>query len=61
MTGTKHQHGYPCVDPDGDATLEVGDLVARGPSHPCTTFDTWRVIPVVDDAYRVISAVRTFF
>ncbi len=41
--------------------FQVGDLVSFGISHPCTTFDKWRVIPVVDEAYSVTSAVRTFF
>lgn len=53
------QHGYVRV-PDGDA-LQPGDLVALGISHPCTTFDKWRAIPVVDDAYEVVSAIRTLF
>ena len=30
-------------------TLKVGDRVRLGISHPCTTFDKWRAIPVLDD------------
>jgi D-serine deaminase-like pyridoxal phosphate-dependent protein len=41
--------------------LEVGDLVGFGISHPCTAFDKWRVIAVVDDDLRVVDAFRTFF
>lgn len=41
--------------------LGVGDLVGCGISHPCTAFDKWRLIPVVDDAYRVIDAILTYF
>lgn len=41
--------------------LAVGDLVGFGISHPCTSFDKWRLIPVVDDDYAVVDAVRTFF
>lgn len=41
--------------------LEVGDLVMLGISHPCTTFDKWRAIPVVDDDYRVLSVAHTEF
>jgi D-serine deaminase-like pyridoxal phosphate-dependent protein len=44
-----------------DAALEPGETVCFGVSHPCTTFDKWRVIPVVDDDYRVVDAVHTFF
>ncbi len=53
------QHAYvrlPVDDP-----LGVGDLVGCGISHPCTTFDKWRLIPVVDDDFTVIDAVHTFF
>ena len=41
--------------------LAVGDLVGCGISHPCASFDRWRAIPVVDDAYNVVDSVRTFF
>jgi D-serine dehydratase len=53
------QHAYlrlPPADP-----LAVGDLVGCGLAHPCTVFDKWRSIPVVDDGYRVLGAVRTCF
>ena len=36
-------------------------LVGCGISHPCTAFDKWRLIPVVDDDYTVVDAVLTFF
>jgi D-serine deaminase-like pyridoxal phosphate-dependent protein len=41
--------------------LGVGELVRFGISHPCTAFDRWRVIPVLDDEDRVVDAVATFF
>ena len=44
-----------------ETNLNVGDLVGCGISHPCTAFDKWRLIPVVDDAYNVIDAVLTYF
>jgi len=53
------QHAYVRLPPS--AGLAPGDLVCLGVSHPCTTFDKWRVIPVVDDGYHVIDAVHTFF
>ena len=46
---------------DLDGELAVGDLLVCGISHPCTAFDKWRVIPVVDDDLRVVDAIRTFF
>jgi D-serine deaminase-like pyridoxal phosphate-dependent protein len=53
------QHCYLQLT-DG-AGLEPGEMVCFGVSHPCTTFDKWRVIPLVDDDYRVVDAVHTFF
>ena len=44
-----------------DIAIEPGDLVGCGVSHPCTAFDKWRVIPVLDDDDRVIDAVATYF
>lgn len=41
--------------------VAVGDLLGCGISHPCTAFDKWRLIPVVDDEYSVVDAYRTFF
>jgi D-serine deaminase-like pyridoxal phosphate-dependent protein len=53
------QHAW--VDLPADDPLAVGDLVGCGISHPCTTLDKWRLIPVVDAGYRVVDAVHTFF
>lgn len=44
-----------------DVRLEPGDLVSFGISHPCTAFDKWSVIPVVDDHYMVTDLLRTYF
>ena len=41
--------------------LQVGDLVCLGISHPCTTFDKWRWMPVVDAHYNVVDAIVTCF
>jgi D-serine dehydratase len=41
--------------------LRVGDKVGCGISHPCTTFDKWQWLPVVDDEYTVIDGVLTYF
>jgi D-serine deaminase-like pyridoxal phosphate-dependent protein len=53
------QHAYGRVR--SDVAIEPGDLVGCGISHPCTAFDKWRVIPVLDDGDRVIDAVATYF
>lgn len=41
----------------------LGSVVALGLSHPCTTFDKWRYLPVVasQDSDHVVDLVRTFF
>ena len=59
VTRLDDQHAYLRLP--ADAELAPGDLICLGISHPCTTFDKWRVIPVVDDEYRVIDAIHTFF
>ncbi|MDO5661406.1 MAG: alanine racemase [Brachybacterium sp.] len=46
---------------DLDSVLEIGELVEVGMSHPCTVFDKWRLIPVVDGDLRVVDAVATLF
>ena len=53
------QHAYLQIPPDAD--VRVGDLIGCGISHPCTTFDKWRVLFTVDDDYRVTGAIRTYF
>ena len=53
------QHTYVNVDPLSE--FAVGDFVGLGISHPCTTFDKWRVMLVVDDAYDVVDVVTTRF
>lgn len=40
--------------------LAPGDLVALGISHPCTLFDKWRILPVVEDD-RVVDLLETCF
>jgi D-serine dehydratase len=59
VTGLNDQHAYLRLDPG--TALAPGELVCLGISHPCTTLDKWRVIPVLDEQDRVIDAVHTFF
>lgn len=44
-----------------NSPLRVGDMVGFGIGHPCTTFDKWALMMIVDDAYNVTGAIRTFF
>jgi D-serine deaminase-like pyridoxal phosphate-dependent protein len=43
------------------ASVRPGELVRLGISHPCTAFDKWRVIPLVDDSYHVVDLLDTYF
>lgn len=62
LTKLNDQHGYLALD---DARPELGDILRLGLSHPCTAFDKWRLIPVIDDADAerpaVVDLVRTWF
>jgi D-serine deaminase-like pyridoxal phosphate-dependent protein len=59
VTKLMDQHAYLSLP--RSATLSPGDLVCFGISHPCTTLDKWRVMPIVDDHGRVIDVVHAFF
>ena len=59
ITKLNDQHAYLNVPANAD--IAVGDLICCGISHPCTTFDRWRLIHVVDDGWTSLGAVPTFF
>ena len=57
------QHAHLRFDPQTPQAEHprVGELVGCGISHPCTTFDKWRWMPVVDDRYHVVDAISIHF
>lgn len=59
LTGLNDQHAHLALPAGSD--LAVGDMVGFGISHPCTTFDKWQVLFVVDDDYQIVDAIKTFF
>ena len=59
VTKLMDQHGYLKIAPGDD--VRVGDMVGFNISHPCLTFDKWRVLAVVDDKYDVVDVVKTYF
>jgi D-serine dehydratase len=63
ISGLNDQHAYLrlAAADAGVPSLEVGDRVVLGISHPCTTFDKWRWMPVVDDDHSVVDAIVTCF
>lgn len=54
-------HAFVGLTPVARATVAVGDLVALGISHPCTSFQLWREAIVVDDAYRILDVYELHF
>lgn len=55
------QHAFVQLGPGDRRRAEVGAWLRFGISHPCTVFDKWRLIPVVDADDRVVDLIRTFF
>ena len=51
------QHGYL----RGRQEFSLAQLIGLGISHPCTTFDKWGLIPLVNDNYDLIDCLQTFF
>ncbi|WP_332262162.1 type III PLP-dependent enzyme domain-containing protein [Kitasatospora mediocidica] len=62
VTAVNDQHAFLR---EAGELAPVGAVVRLGLSHPCTAFDKWTLIPVLDDADRanprVVDLVRTFF
>lgn len=52
------QHAFMKI---ASGSVVVGDIIGCGISHPCTNFDKWQLIPVVNDNYDVIDLVHTHF
>ncbi|GAA3695150.1 amino acid deaminase [Microlunatus aurantiacus] len=65
ITALNDQHGFLRWDPALPAPVRIGDELRLGVSHPCTAFDKWQLIPVIDDADAadpvVVDLIRTYF
>ena len=65
VTALNDQHAFLRLPAEDATALPVGTVVRLGLSHPCTAFDKWRLVPIVDDAdiddLRVVDLVHTFF
>lgn len=59
VTALNDQHAYVALP--AELPLDVGDRVELGISHPCTTFDKWRRIPLVDGDGVVLDVLDTYF
>jgi len=61
VTKLNDQHAYLRLGIADRDRVEVGSWIEFGISHPCTVFDKWQLIPVLDDDGRVVDLIRTFF
>ena len=53
------QHTWLGLGPD--TSVAVGEWVGLGISHPCSTFDRWRELLLVDDDASILGTVETCF
>lgn len=68
ITSVNDQHSFMTFDPD-TTSVQPGDVIRLGLSHPCTAFDKWTVIPVLTDSasaestgnQTVVDLIHTFF
>jgi D-serine dehydratase len=59
LTKMMDQHAYMEIGVKDN--LRVGDMIGFDISHPCLTFDKWRVLPVLNSHFQVIDVIETFF
>jgi D-serine dehydratase len=60
VSALNDQHAYLRCEA-GSVLPAVGDRVVLGISHPCTTFDKWHWMPIVDAQLDVVDAVSIHF
>lgn len=58
ITSMADQHAF--LSTEAHSRPKVGDWIGLGLSHPCTVFDKWKLIPVVDGE-DVVDLIRTYF
>ncbi len=60
ISALNDQHAYLRFDARGPVPV-VGDRIILGISHPCTTFDKWKWMPIIDDNGQAVSYITTRF
>jgi len=55
------QHAFVRLSSAAEELIDVGTWLEFGISHPCTVFDKWQMIPMLDERGRVVDVIRTFF
>ncbi|WP_425609036.1 amino acid deaminase [Vibrio mediterranei] len=58
-TDVMDQHTFLAIPPE--SSLQVGDMIAFSTSHPCLTFDKWRLLAISDDEHNIEQWVETAF
>lgn len=53
------QHLY--LNLSKESSVNIGDLISFGIAHPCTTFDKWRTLAIVDRNYNIVDLIDTYF
>jgi len=61
VTAMNDQHAFVSLGRDEEDLCDVGSWMQLGLSHPCTVFDKWQLVPVVDGDGAVVDLIRTFF
>jgi D-serine dehydratase len=59
MSRANDQHGFLPLTVGLD--VRIGDVLKFGISHPCTAFDKWPVLFMIDAGNVVTEAIRTYF
>jgi D-serine dehydratase len=59
VTKLMDQHAYLRIESEHE--VRVGDMIGFDICHPCLTFDKWRTLPILDNDFRVVDVVQTFF
>lgn len=59
VTALNDQHAY--MQLPIDSPIDVGDMISVGIAHPCTTFERWHILMLVNEKLDIVDAVRTFF
>ena len=61
-TSTARLNDQHCfLDLADESPLRIGDLVGFDISHPCTVFDKWQGVYLVDDDYRILDFIQLEF
>jgi D-serine deaminase-like pyridoxal phosphate-dependent protein len=61
VTQLNDQHAFLRLGDPARDRVGVGTWLQFGISHPCTVFDKWQLIPVLNADDRVVDLIRTYF